>query len=104
MKDLLNYIPIGESNAIHLNALAEELELSQAKTKALIRNARKEGAEICSGQAGYWIAENESEKQKFIKSMYKSSFTRLNTCKNIKKSLGKIPGQMDIFDIWGKES
>lgn len=97
MEELLNNIPKGENNAIHMTALAEKMGVTSATIKKLVQMARREGAEICSGNNGYWMAEDDQDKRKFITGMYKSSLSRFTTCQKIKRSLQEIPGQFDIF-------
>ena len=98
MQKLNEIIPIGKANAIHQDKLAEMLGVPTQKAKRIVRQARKEGVEICSSTCGQWIAANDEERKEFVKSMYKQSISRFRTAKAIKRNLNRIQGQQTLFD------
>lgn len=99
MQEITNYIPVGKQNAVHQEALAALLNVKPAAIKKMIREARQQGAPICSGQCGYWQAETSAEKELFIKSMRKQAITRFTTIKGMNIPNDKIDGQINLLDI-----
>lgn len=91
-------IPIGKCNAIHQRELADKLGIKSTKTKKCVQIARRKGLKICSGQAGYWIAENDEELKAYSKSTSKGAITRLKTTKPIRDALKEYKGQMSLAD------
>ena len=84
LERLLASIPIGEANAIHQPELAERLGCSCTTLKFWIRIARGTwGFPIMSGRAGYWIAEDASDIERFSKLIRKQAFTRLRSVKGV---------------------
>lgn len=90
-------VPKGKANAIHLNELAELLNMHPAAVKKAIKEARKTEP-IVSGQRGYWIAESREEMEVFVKSMHKQAISRLSSSKFINENLKQLEGQISFTD------
>lgn len=98
-EQLLQAIPIGEKNAIHMEQLAKRLGIDVSTLKRYIRQARREGADILSGTSGYWQSENNHEKKMWTRSMKKQALSRLATSKYMRHYLRDyIEGQANISD------
>ena len=95
---LFQFIGIGVENAIHQKDLAERLHTTPAAVKQLVRQARQQGYEVCSGQAGYFFAGDENEKQDFVSMMSKQAFSRLRSATPIKNTLKQCRGQYSLFE------
>lgn len=95
---LYQYIPVGVQNAIHQKDLAERLHTTPAAVKQLVRQARQQGYEVCSAQAGYFFAADENEKQDFVSMMSKQAFSRLRSATPIKNTLKQCRGQYSLFE------
>lgn len=80
---LLNALEVGEHNAIHQAELAERLRLSRDRLKKEIQAARRSGVPILSSTSGYWIAENDGERERFKRMMKKQAFGRLQSIEAI---------------------
>ncbi|MCQ2387933.1 MAG: hypothetical protein MJ066_05785 [Clostridia bacterium] len=98
MDKIERYIPIGKENAIHQRELAEIVGVNTNKLKKKIKEARLEGAMICSNGNGYFIAGNKEEARTFYHSMRKQAITRFNSIKLIKRKLREMDGQISLFD------
>ena len=98
-EQLLQAIPIGEKNAIHMIPPAERLGVDVTTLKKCIRQARREGADIISGVSGYWQPETDHERKMWERSMRKQALTRLTTSKHIRHYLrDNIDGQAKLSD------
>ena len=67
--EILEYIPFGKEKAVSREHLTMMTGLNDRVCRKLIQKAREEGARVMSSsqQAGYWIAENEEEWERFCK-------------------------------------
>lgn len=97
-QSIMNLIPLGKKNAIHLQELSEKSGVSPENTKRLIRAARKTNPRLLSGRCGYWIAEDDNEVMAFLKMMQKQAVSRFVTCKAIKESIDNTKGQISMYD------
>lgn len=97
-KYLYQYIPVGIENAIHQKDLAAVLHTTPAAVKSVVRRARQQGLEICSGADGYWFAADESEKRAFVRMMRKQAFSRLASSSPLYNSLKQVRGQISLTD------
>ncbi|MGN0171193.1 MAG: hypothetical protein ACI39E_00245 [Acutalibacteraceae bacterium] len=71
MKDLLQYIPIGEQNAISTHKLRALAGFSNNRALTIaIHDLRENGSLICSNTRGYFIPATPAEAAHFIRSMY----------------------------------
>ena len=95
---LHQYIPVGVENAIHQADLAIKLHTSPAAAKNIVRAARRQGLEICSGTEGYYFAASEQEINKYVGMMRKQAFSRIKTASPIINTLTTIKGQMSLTD------
>lgn len=98
MNKLESVIPIGKENAIHQEELAKRLSVKPAVAKLMVRQARQQGLEICSGTQGYWLAENDIERKEFVNMMRKQALSRLKSAKPINSTLNTINGQISLTD------
>lgn len=95
---LIELLPSQESNAVHLDTLADALHISQSEVKAAVKAARMDGVWICSSHKGYWLADDRQEVQRLIDLMEKQAFSRLQSIKQLKLAM-KIPeGQKSLFN------
>ena len=90
MQELINSIPTGQENAIHLETLCKKWGCSSQKAKKLIRAARFEGMKICSGKDGYWIARSNIEGELFINGLRKQGYERLKTARAVNNSFKDV--------------
>lgn len=67
--DILQYIPHGKENAISRNELSRLLKLPDRQVRKLIEQKRQRGIPILSSsrEKGYWLSEDISEIQAFLK-------------------------------------
>ena len=60
----------GEENALPMRHLRAVTDLSSREIRAMIQQERLEGAAICSNnQTGYYLAVDDQERERFVKSM-----------------------------------
>ena len=61
---------VGEENALPMKHLRSVTGRSSRELRAMIQQERLEGAAICSNnQTGYYIAADDQERERFVKSM-----------------------------------
>lgn len=67
---LAEYIPKGKTNAMTGRELSQMLQVSNRQIRAEIEKLRRDGLVICSSsrgeKKGYYIPENEHEKEEFL--------------------------------------
>ena len=93
--NIVEYIPMGKQNAIHLDQLSQQLNMSETSVKKLIKEARRRGAPIMSAKCGYWRTESEAERKAFIDNMNAQGYARLKTAREFANN-GEIKGQQHI--------
>lgn len=98
LQELMSILPTGQKNAIHLSLICEKLNLSGTAAKKLIHDARKIHV-IISGKNGYYLAESDNEKEKFVKSMSKAAVSRFASIKTTRLSLQGFPDQMELEGV-----
>lgn len=60
----------GEENALPMRHLRAVTDLSSREIRSMIQRERLEGAAICSNnQTGYYLAADDQERERFVKSM-----------------------------------
>lgn len=91
-------IPIGAANAIHLSELANRLGVTQRTAVRMVRDARRQGFQILSGNNGYWFPSDECEKLAFVQLMRKQALSRLKTVSPISKTISEVQGQISLFE------
>lgn len=91
-----NIIPEGEKNAIRQETLAARLGVSGSTVKNRIAKARIDGIEICSSNNGYFFAENDEERELFVKMQEGQARKRFKTAAASKKKLQEYKGQLEI--------
>lgn len=87
IEELYNALPTGEDNAIHQVELAEKFDVKPAHVKEMIRAARRQNIEICSSRNGYFVPENDLERQQFAQFMIKSAKSRFVSVKTTRSKL-----------------
>lgn len=92
IEELYNALPTGEDNAIHQVELAKMFDVTPAHVKGMIRAARRQNIEICSGINGYFIPENDLERQQFTQYMIKSAKSRFVSIKTTRSKLKEKGG------------
>ena len=99
IEKVIESIPVGKDNAIHLNKLARKWGVSMTAAKKIIRDARMvHGIVICSSRRGYWIAINDDEAKEYVRNAKFQAFSRLKTTRTIKSSLNECKGQMSLMN------
>lgn len=83
---LLNLIPEGKENAVHLEALAKQTGRETRTVKEMIKQLRRQGMPILSNVGGYWIGTQE-ETEDFFSGMKKQALCRLKTIGDMKKCM-----------------
>lgn len=70
MFNVIDFLPVGEENAVTMTELANMLNCSKREARALIYEARCKGAVICSNpdsvKGGYFLPQNNDEIKRFI--------------------------------------
>lgn len=70
MIEIVDFLPCGAENAISQRELAKALSCSRREIRALIFDARRRGAVICSTAdpicGGYFLPRNDDEVKRFI--------------------------------------
>ena len=84
-KKLLDRIPKVHHRAVHLAALSSELAISESQVKAIVKILRLQGIPVLSDSKGYWIAENEQERNEFAEQMKKQALSRLKVASEVRK-------------------
>jgi hypothetical protein len=68
--NIVDFLPVGEENAVTMAELAALLSCSKREARALIFEARCKGAVICSNpdgiKGGYYLPKNADEIKRFI--------------------------------------
>ena len=90
MFNIVDFLPVGEENAMTMTELANMMNCSKREARALIYEARCKGAVICSSpdgiKGGYFLPKNNDEIKRFI--MF--SEHRINATKEATKSAKKF--------------
>lgn len=94
MREIINLIPKGKENAVHLNVLARLADLHPRAVKKIIKDARRNGAPILSGIEGYWIGTKEEQVQ-FLRMMKGQALSRLKTISDMQKNAESLGGGND---------
>ena len=100
---LLEVIPVGRFNAIHLKDGALKMGVTEGGFKNLVRKARKDGAFILSDTCGYWQSDDRAEVQAFLDSMDKQAKSRFSSTKSMRNYISEVEGQLSIEDIENTE-
>ena len=100
--NIMESIPIGRENAMHLEEISEKLNMNPNSVKKQIREARENGMLILSSKCGYWYSEDVNERATFVDRIEKNARARLKTIKAIKRSLKTIKGQGEL-EIGGEK-
>lgn len=83
---ILPILHTGKENAVHLYELAERLNVSEDTVKRCIQELRRDGEQIISGKAGYWLAETPQEAERFNRTLTRQAVTRLNTAQGMTRT------------------
>lgn len=98
-KLLTHDIPYGRQNAVHLPELARRWNISTDTVKKWVKKGRTAGLPIMSDQAGYWLSDDEAEKERFVKSMWRQAISRIKTSKPTRQSLKENKDQIKLDDV-----
>lgn len=66
---IASLLPSGSERAVSLRRLSEMAGLSERETRRAIQRERLQGAPICEAGAGYFVAENEEERRRWVRAM-----------------------------------
>lgn len=97
--DIINAIPVGADNAIHLQRLAELAGCTDSTIKKRIQAARRQGIIVLSGQKGYWKPTTLEEQRRFLLMMDKAAKARFSTTKPLRSELKRIPNQLNVEEF-----
>ena len=96
---LIELIPNSKDNAIHQKDLAELMNVKPHIVKSLVRKARRDGYEICSGKAGYYMPVNDEERKQFYNMMKKAALSHFVSAKPVKHNLDVSSDQLSLNDL-----
>ena len=65
-QEILDYIPVGEANAIHSAEICRHFELTERERRKLFERLRNAGAVICSCDNGFFKPADLAELQAYI--------------------------------------
>lgn len=93
--NLLNAIPFGAENAIHMEPLAKKLGVSARRLRRMIREARMHDYLIGSGNEGYFQTDEQSEEsmndlQRFYNARRMAGTGTLRMLRATKKKLEEL--------------
>ena len=98
--NIIDYIPVGEENAISQKELSVILNCSKREARAMIYEARCKGAVICSSpdssNGGYYLPKDNQEIERFImfqKHRISSTNEAIRSAENFLKKGGIIRGE-----------
>ena len=98
---LIEVMPVGHENAKSQHQLCEELGCKPEQLKATIQRFRRQNTDkslcILSCGKGYFIAENNEEKRKFLRMMQGQATARFKTVQQIKRLMDE-PDNQQTFD------
>ncbi|HAJ65731.1 MAG TPA: hypothetical protein DCM61_04010 [Clostridiales bacterium] len=66
---ITSLLPSGAERAVSLRRLAEITGLSEREVRRSIQRERMNGAAICEAGAGYFLAETDEERRRWVRSM-----------------------------------
>ncbi|MBR6996155.1 MAG: hypothetical protein IKH96_09080 [Ruminococcus sp.] len=91
--NIVDFLPVGEENAITMTELAVLLGCSKREARALIFEARCRGAVICSTadpvKGGYYLPRTDDEIKRFLMFAQHRVNSTLEAIKSAKKFLKK---------------
>lgn len=65
-KDILDFIPIGEDNAVHSAEICRRYDLTERERRKLFERLRNAGAVICASDNGFFKPADLAELQAYI--------------------------------------
>lgn len=92
-KDILDFIPIGEDNAVHSAEICRQYGLAERERRKLFERLRNKGAVICSCDNGFFKPADLAELQAYIdqETARSRSITRsLRSAKRLAAEWGKV--------------
>lgn len=115
MAFITDHLNTGKENAITANELCTLLNISIRDLSAAVERERRKGSPICASNGkkpGYYLAANKEEMQEYCKILYKRAGEIHKTRKACLISMinlpgdipdkDDLPGQMDIWEYFGK--
>ena len=94
---LLNRIPVGRDNAVHMKDLSAQLGVDDRTIRAWINSARNAGYMILSGNEGYWRSDNTSEIKGSYRRRRRMAMAILRTEREPRRVLSGTEGQITMF-------
>lgn len=95
---IVQHIPHGRENAVHLGILCERLSIPETTLKGRIRKARKEGVAILSGREGYWLSDDPEEIKHFAAVMKSQAIARFDTTKALRNGVAENGRKADVLE------
>lgn len=93
MSDLLNHIPTGKENAIHADALADQMNVCERSLRLMIRKEREAGAVIVGDKSGYYLPADHNELTRHVATMRRRALGSLASIKPARQRADIVPGQ-----------
>lgn len=87
---LLSMIPLGEENAIHMDDLANILDVEGRDVRREVLNLRKRGRIIASSQNGYFIPTTNGELLRYYRKARGRALTTLSSLKRTRRVLREM--------------
>ena len=88
------FLLFGQQNAVPLQQLVKLSGLDNRTARRLIEIERRAGTAICSdNRCGYFLAENEAELWRFVRSMQHRAAEIWKTARSLDDSLQQVIGQ-----------
>lgn len=77
--NLIEFIPVGRTNALPMRDLAAQLNVTSREVRALVQRERENGAPICSDfeNGGYYMPNDTAEAQRY----YRTQSARIKTAR-----------------------
>lgn len=83
-------LPSGSERAVSLRRLADVTGLSTREVRRVIQHERVNGVPICEAGAGYFLAENNEERRRWISSMRGRARQILKVARAVEKGAAQI--------------
>lgn len=96
---ILEQIPTGKENAVHMRELSEAVGLPDRVLRAKIRQLRLDGFEICSDERGYYFPETRQERESWVKRSRKRGVSGFASARASRKALQLPEGQQALGEV-----
>lgn len=85
--NLMDYIPVGEANAVSMAELAALLGVDTRIIRKTVNELRTNGEIICSGNSGYWLPEEPTDSIRYYKRARSMALSILKTLRAVRGKL-----------------